>query len=88
VAVFDWMYVAWYYTWCGLPNPFGYKGIDTKSLAMGALGLPWTETGKENLVSKLGIPPQDERTVHRADADSRHQAELLIALLRRAGIPG
>ncbi len=88
VAVFDWMYVAWYYAWCGLPNPFGYKGIDTKSLAMGVLGLPWEETGKERLVALLGIPPQDEQTVHRADADARHQAQLLVALLRRAGIPG
>ena len=23
VAVFDWMYVCWYYAWCGLENPFG-----------------------------------------------------------------
>lgn len=87
VAVFDWMYVAWYHAWCGLPNPFGYKGIDTKSLAMGVLSLPWDDTGKETLVSRLGIPAQDPRTVHRADADARHQAELLVALLNRARIP-
>lgn len=88
VAVFDWMYVAWYYARFGLPNPFGYKGIDTKSLAMGVLRIPWAETGKERLVELLGIPAQDEKTVHRADADARHQAQLLIALLGRAGIPG
>lgn len=86
VAVFDWMYVAWYYAWCGLPNPFGYKGIDTKSLAMGALRLPWTETGKETLVARLRMPAQDATTVHRADADAEHQARLLIALLEAAGL--
>ncbi len=86
VAVFDWMYVAWYYAWAGLPNPFGYKGIDTKSLAMGLLRLPWPETGKETLCARLGLAEQDAPTVHRADADAAHQARLLIALLERAGL--
>jgi DNA polymerase III epsilon subunit-like protein len=86
VAVFDWMYVSWYYAWCGLPNPFGYKGLDTKSLGMGVLGLRWPDTSKEVMVPKLGIDPQPEDTLHRADADARHQAELLIALLERAGV--
>jgi DNA polymerase III epsilon subunit-like protein len=86
VAVFDWMYVAWYYAWAGLPNPFGYKGIDTKSLSMGLLRLPWPETGKETLCARLGLSEQDAATVHRADADAEHQARLLIALLERAGI--
>lgn len=82
VAVFDWMYVCWYYAWCGLENPFGYKGIDTKSLAMGALGLSWDQTGKETILPKLGVSPQPEHTVHRADADARHQADLFVALMR------
>src|SRR5512139_3599169 len=33
-AVFDWSYVAYYFAHFGIENPFGYKGIDTKSLAM------------------------------------------------------
>lgn len=86
VAVFDWMYLCWYYAWCGLPNPFGYKGLDTKSLAVGALHLPWGETGKEVLLPRLGIPEQDPQTLHRADADARHQADLFIALMRSAGL--
>jgi DNA polymerase III epsilon subunit-like protein len=86
VAVFDWMYVAWYYAWAGLPNPFGYKGLDTKSMAMGVLGLPWPETGKETLCARLGLAEQETATVHRADADAAHQARLLIALLERAGL--
>lgn len=87
VAVFDWMYLAWYYAWCGLRNPFGYKGLDTKSLAMGVLKVPWWDTGKETLIPALGMEAQAEETVHRADADARHQAEILVALLKRAGIP-
>ncbi len=87
VAVFDWMYVSWYYHWCGLPNPFGYKGLDTKSLAVGALGLAWPDTGKETLQARLGLAPQDPATVHRADADARHQADLLVALLKAAKVP-
>jgi DNA polymerase III epsilon subunit-like protein len=86
VAVFDWMYVAWYYAWCGLANPFGYKGLDTKALAMGVLGLAWPDTSKEILCGKLGVPDQDAETLHRADADARHQAELFVAMMRRAGL--
>lgn len=84
VAVFDWMYVAWYYAWCGLPNPFGYKGIDTKSMGMGVLGLRWPDTSKEVMVPRLGIEPQSEETLHRADADAHHQAELFLAMLEKA----
>lgn len=86
VAVFDWMYISYYYAWSGQPNPFGYKGIDTKSLAMGLLGLPWPSTGKEFILERLGMAAQDAATVHRADADARHQAEMFVALLRRAGL--
>ncbi|RMF76768.1 MAG: 3'-5' exonuclease [Acidobacteria bacterium] len=86
VAVFDWMYVCWYYAWCGLDNPFGYKAIDTKALAMGVLGLPWLDTSKDVLVERLGIAAQDPATAHRADADARHQAELFVALMNRAGL--
>ena len=86
VAVFDWMYVCWYYAWCGLPNPFGYKALDTKALAMGILGVPWLETSKDVLIDRLGVAPQDPATVHRADADARHQAELFVRLMERAGL--
>ncbi len=82
-AVFDWSYVAYYFAHFELENPFGYKGIDVKSLAMGALGLPWTETSKENLQRLLGLPPQDPARVHRADYDAHYQALILEAILDR-----
>jgi DNA polymerase III alpha subunit (gram-positive type) len=86
VAVFDWTYVNWYYAWCGLENPFGYKALDTKALAMGVLGLAWPDTSKEILTGKLGLPGQPEETLHRADADAEHQAQLFVALMERAGL--
>lgn len=82
-AVFDWGYVAYYFAHFGIENPFGYKGLDTKSLAMGRLGLAWPETSKERLAPLLGLPPQDPAQVHRADYDARYQAMILAALLDR-----
>lgn len=83
-AVFDWSYLAYYYAHFGLPNPFGYKGIDSKSLAMGRLGIPWKETSKERLEEMLGLPPQDAARQHRADYDAWYQALILVALLDRS----
>lgn len=80
-AVFDWAYIAYYYAHFGLNNPFGYKGIDTKSLAMGRLGIPWNETSKETLRERLNLPPQDPAQVHRADYDAWYQALILKSLL-------
>ena len=80
-AVFDWAYIAYYFAHVGLENPFGYKGIDTKSLAMGRLGISWNDTSKERLEALLGLPPQDPALVHRADYDARYQALILQRLL-------
>lgn len=80
-AVFDWSYIAYYYAHFGMENPFGYKGLDTKSLAMGVLGVPWRETSKETLEKLLSLPKQDPAQVHRADYDAAYQALILKALL-------
>jgi len=80
-AVFDWSYIAYYYSHFGLPNPFGYKAIDTKSLAMGRLDISWTETSKEILERRLSLPAQDPALMHRADYDAGYQALILKALL-------
>jgi hypothetical protein len=82
-AVFDWSYVNYYYLHHQLTNPFGYKGIDTKSLAMGRLGIGWNETSKETLSTLLDLPGQDPLQVHRADYDAWYQALILRALLDR-----
>jgi DNA polymerase III alpha subunit (gram-positive type) len=80
-AVFDWAYLAYYYAHSDMRNPFGYKGIDTKSLAMGRLGISWKDTSKESLERRLKLPPQDPAQIHRADYDAWYQALILKALL-------
>jgi DNA polymerase III epsilon subunit-like protein len=83
-AVFDWTYISVYYSHFGLRNPFGYKGIDTKSLAMGRLGVGWNDTSKENLERLLELPAQDPAQIHRADYDAWYQALILKSLLERS----
>ena len=80
-APFDWSFVAWCFAAEELPNVFGYKALDTKALATGALGLHWFDSGKETLHELLGMPPEDLTLKHRADYDAQYQAELLIRLL-------
>lgn len=80
-APFDWSHVAYLYAEQELPNPFGYKALDTKALAAGVLGLHWLDTGKDTLFERLKLPPEDRSRKHRADYDARVQAELLRALL-------
>ncbi len=80
-AVFDWSHIAYYYAHFGLQNPFGYKGLDTKSLAMGRLEISWRDTSKDNLERLLALPPQDRAQTHRADYDAHYQALILVALL-------
>ena len=82
-AVFDWAYINYYFRHYEIENPFGYKGIDTKSLAMGRLGVSWNETSKENLERLLDLPPQDTAQIHRADYDAEYQAVILQRLLDR-----
>lgn len=82
-AAFDWSYISWYYERYGIPNPFGYKALDSKSLAMGRLGIGWSETNKERLEELLYLPPQDKSQTHRADYDAYYQALILCALLNR-----
>lgn len=86
-AVFDWAYIQYYYAHFQLDNPFGYKGIDSKSVAMGRLGLTWNETSKEKLAERLNLPQQDPAQAHRADYDAWYQALIFKALLDYRGVP-
>jgi DNA polymerase III epsilon subunit-like protein len=82
-APFDWSFVSHAYHVHRLPNPFGYKALDTKALSMGALGLHWFDTNKEILEERLALPKPIEGQVHRADYDAWYQAHILLALLDR-----
>ena len=81
-APFDWMYIAYYFAWAEMANPFGYNALDTKALMMGRLGIRWGKCNKEEMLSRyphLEAPnPED---VHNALADAVFQADILIALL-------
>ena len=80
-APFDWSHVAWAFHVEDMPNPFGYKGMCTKSVAMGALDLHWLDTNKDILSQRLGIEDEDMGQKHRADYDARYQARILVGLL-------
>lgn len=81
-APFDWSYVNHAYHRVDRRNPFGWKALDTKALAMGVLALDWFETNKERLAELLpGLGPEDADRVHEADQDALYQARILIALL-------
>ncbi len=85
-APFDWSFVSWAYEAEELANPFGYKALDTKALAMGVLGIHWLDTSKEVLQAQLDLPDPEREKVHRADYDAWYQALILVGLLRR--MPG
>ena len=81
-APFDWSYVSYCYQAAGVPNPFGWKALCTKALAMGVLDLEWLATHKENLARQLpGLGDQEKELVHRADYDALYQARILVGLL-------
>ncbi|MDG1479981.1 MAG: 3'-5' exonuclease [Myxococcota bacterium] len=82
-APFDWSYIAWTYAAEEMKNPFGYKALCTKALAMGVLGVHWLDSSKEVIQASLPLPQEDLTLKHRADYDARYQAEILIALLDR-----
>ncbi len=80
-APFDWSFVAWCYAAEEIPNPFGYKALDTKALATGKLGLHWFDSNKEVLAERLQLDAEDMTQKHRADYDAWYQADILIKLL-------
>jgi DNA polymerase III epsilon subunit-like protein len=86
-APFDWSFISWYFVRFGVENPYGYKALDTKAMAMGALRLPWFDTHKERLARELeGLPAEDMSQKHRADYDAAYQARILCALLGHLGL--
>jgi DNA polymerase III epsilon subunit-like protein len=83
-APFDWMFVAWYFAWAGMENPFGYNALDTKALMMGKHQVFWGDSNKEALLRLYPhLEPPAPEMVHNALADAVFQADILIALLDR-----
>lgn len=91
-ANFDWAFVNDLFFRAEIDNPFGYKALDLRSMALGALDLPWEELRQERMLPLLGLTPLSEADAHHALADARHQAAMFKALMecawRRSGRPG
>ena len=85
-APFDWSFVSYAYQALERRNPFGYKALDTKALAMGVLGVHWFDAHKELLAERLDLPDVEHDKVHRADYDAWYQAHILVGLLQAGGI--
>ncbi|MBK6940484.1 MAG: 3'-5' exoribonuclease [Planctomycetes bacterium] len=88
-ANFDWAFVNDLFFRAEIDNPFGYKALDLRSMALGALDLPWEELRQERMLPLLGLTPLADAEAHHALADARHQAAMFKALTecawRRSG---
>ena len=82
-AVFDWAYINYYFHHFEMENVFGYKAIDSKSLAMGTLGIAWKDANKDFLVQRIPglMGLTEDESAHNALHDARFQARILITLL-------
>ena len=85
-AAFDWSFVAWYFKWAGIENPFRYDPLDTKALIMGRHGVVWGEASKKGVLARHPeLLRPDPDTEHHALVDAEFQADILIALLDGRG---
>ena len=77
-APFDWMFVQDYFQRYRVRNPFGHAALDMKALAMGLLGIEWTDTAMARVAARLDLPIQ---LAHHGLQDARDQAHLFRHLL-------
>jgi DNA polymerase III epsilon subunit-like protein len=84
-APFDWMFLAGALHRYAGRNPFGHAALDVKALAMGALKVPWCETGFDRLAARFGVPTP---LPHHALEDARLQAVLFRRILAIIQTPG
>ncbi len=85
-ANFDWAFMNDFFHRAGVTNPFGYKALDIRSLALGVLPLGWHALKQDKMLPLLGLDPLSEAEAHNALADARHQARMLVALLERGAL--
>lgn len=83
-AVWDGMWVHWYFIRFLGRNPFGVtgSGIDFRSYWMGLERTTWNKTGKKAVAKKLG--PVDLPHTHRADDDAKELAAYFEKVLAHA----
>jgi DNA polymerase III epsilon subunit-like protein len=82
-APFDWMFVNDYFHRYLGQNPFGHKALDIKAFYMGLHGVPWRETGMQQISPRyLG----DQHLTHHALRDALDQAVIFRKLLAEANV--
>jgi ribonuclease T len=82
-APFDWMFIAWYFAYTEVENPFGHSALDLKALAMGHLRIPWNQTSLKQIGVLLRMPERDISRLHHAGADARYQATVFATLMNQ-----
>jgi DNA polymerase III epsilon subunit-like protein len=84
-AVFDGMFIHWYFTKFAGRNPFAVNGagIDLRSYWMGSRDLTWGATGRSAITEQLRIVPPPH--THNALDDARELAAIFEAVLRDRG---
>lgn len=83
-AVWDGMYVHWYFTRFTGSSPFGAtgSGIDLRSYWMGLTGCGWFETHKSGIKKRLGLTGIPH--THNAGDDAAELAQVFQAVLKAA----
>ena len=80
-AVWDGMFVHWYFVRYIGRNPFGMtgSGVDLRSYWMGATGCEWTQTHKGKIKRALGLTGVPH--THHAGEDAAELAQVFAAVL-------
>lgn len=84
-AVYDGMFVHWYFRRFTGGSPFGAtgSGIDLRSYWMGLTGCEWSQTRKNVIKRKLGLLGLAH--THNAGDDAAELAQIFAAMLAHAG---
>ncbi|MEV1321652.1 exonuclease [Micromonospora arborensis] len=82
-AVWDGMFVHWYFVRFVGHSPFGAtgSGVDLRSYWMGLTGSEWVQTHKSTIKNELGL--HDVPHTHHAGEDAAELAQVFDAVLRR-----
>jgi hypothetical protein len=80
-AVWDGMFVHWYFVRFTGHSPFGAtgSGVDLRSYWMGMIGVEWVETRREKIKHALGL--RDVPHTHHAGDDAAELAQVFAAVL-------
>lgn len=84
-AVWDGMFIHWYFMRFVGHSPFGAtgSGVDLRSYWMGLNGREWVETRKGRIKHEIGL--RDVPHTHHAGDDARELAQIFEAVLRTTG---